>query len=456
MQRLLYFLLFTISMQLANAQGTIFQIRGRVLDENGEALPGTTLQTTDRQAVTDAAGRFNLDIPSKTGWLTVRCIGYFPQRIALDTLRFSGQIARLDIFLKSNAVNLPEIAISSKPMESVFQEDFRSNLLDYDFAGEDLLLLVQLGKKYFLQLTTDNGRLLTELQLPEPADLLHRSCTGDLHVVGEHHAREITLAGNRIDTFPRYTTDLFYKLVKPCVLEQNGYYFYQKTGAYRQSVQYLYYDPDRKQHLLAIIRNEIIEAQLRRRHMEILAAYMLTLSDLDRDDILDGYSPLTDPEKVLRPENLTRMAETNGLVANIGFFSTLAEDSVYAPLIKVGSRIYLLDHVNDKMLRIAMPPRHDQTAPLTYHRSAGWRKQVLVDAALERVYGRFSAKDGALVLKELDLETGGARKTYTPAIAPYLSNNFKMRNGMLYFIGQPNVNIPNRRLYKLNLFTFAE
>ncbi|MBK8968947.1 MAG: carboxypeptidase regulatory-like domain-containing protein [Lewinellaceae bacterium] len=356
MQRLFYFLLFTISMQLANAQGTTFQIRGRVLDENGEALPGTTLQTTDRQAVTDAAGRFNLDIPSKTGWLTVRCIGYFPQRISLDTLRFSGQLARLDIFLKSNAVNLPEIAISSKPMESVFQEDFRSNLLDYDFAGEDLLLLVQLGKKYFLQLTTDNGRLLTELQLPEPADLLHRSCTGDLHVVGEHHAREITLAGNRIDTFPRYTTDLFYKLVKPCVLEQNGYYFYQKTGAYRQSVQYLYYDPDRKQHLLAIIRNEIIEAQLRRRHMEILAAYMLTLSDLDRDDILDGYSPLTDPEKVLRPENLTRMAETNGLVANIGFFSTLAEDSVYAPLIKVGSRIYLLDHVNDKMLRIAMEP----------------------------------------------------------------------------------------------------
>lgn len=174
MQRLILFLLFTISMQVVCAQGTTFQIRGRVLDENGEALPGTTLQTDNRQAVTDAAGRFNLEITSKTGWLTVRCIGYFPQRIALDTVRFSGQTARLDIRLKSNAVDLPEIAITSKPMVSVFQEDFRSNLLDYAFAGEDLLLLVQLGKKHLLQLTDDNGRRLTELQLPEPATLLHR------------------------------------------------------------------------------------------------------------------------------------------------------------------------------------------------------------------------------------------------------------------------------------------
>lgn len=456
MQRLILFLLFTISMQLANAQGTSFQIRGRVLDENGEALPGTTLQTDNRQAVTDAAGRFNLEITSKTGWLTVRCIGYFPQRIALDTVRFSGQTARLDIRLKSNAVDLPEIAITSKPMVSVFQEDFRSNLLDYAFAGEDLLLLVQLGKKHLLQLTDDNGRRLTELQLPEPATLLHRSCTGDLHVVSEHHAWEITLAGNRIDTFPRYTAELFYNLVKPCVLEQNGYYFYQKTGAYRQSVQYVYYDPDRQQHLLAIVRDEVAEAELLRRHREILAAYMRTIPDLDRDDILDGYSSLSDPVQVLRPENLTKMAETNGLISAIGFFSTLAQDSVYAPLIKVGPWIYLFDHVNDKLLRIAMEPRQDKTTALAYHHSAGWRKEVLVDAALERVYGRFSAGGGALVLKELNLDTGGIRKTYTPSIAPYLSNNFKMRNGMLYFIGQPNVNIPNRRLYKLNLFTFAE
>lgn len=439
------------------AQSPGWRVSGIVQDEQGELLPGATVQLNDSvQGITDAAGLFDLRITDKPRQITVRCIGYFPQRILLDTLPFAGQKTGLTIVLHSNAVALPEIAITEKPVEQIFEEDFQTDLLDFVFAGKDLMLLVREGKKYFLRLTDDNGRSIAALRLPEPIEQLHQSCTGDFHAVGERWSWEFTLDGRQIDTFPRYPSETFHRLVEPCVLEQNGYYFFRKTGPFRQSVRYIYYDPAHQQHLLAVIRDQVAEDQLLRRYREILYAYMLTIPDVDRDDILSGQSPLADPMQALKPENLTKMAETNALLTAIGFFNQLALDSVYAPLIKLGPDLFLLDHVNDQILQFNTDTWRDRTIPLNYHRTPGWGKEVLVDAALQRVYGCFTTKAGYRILKEIDLQTGTSRKSYRLTVIPYLADHFKLRNGILYCIGQPDMNVPNRKLYKVNLFKFAE
>ncbi|HNM27895.1 MAG TPA: hypothetical protein PKL15_20780, partial [Saprospiraceae bacterium] len=302
----------------------------------------------------------------------------------------------------------------------------------------------------------DDGRLLASLRLPEPTERLHQSCTGDFHAVGEHWSWEFTLQETHIDTFPRYPSETFHHLVEPCVLEDQGHYFFRKTGPFRQSVEYVYYDPEHKQHRLALIRDQVAEDLLLRRYREILYAYMQTIPDVDKDDILSGNSPLADPMQALKTENLTKMAETNALVTAIGFFSQLAEDSVYAPLYRIGNGIYLFDHQNDLLLRFHVNPWEDAAGRLSYHRAGGWDKEVLVDAALQRAYGRFSAPGGYLLLKEIDLQTGEARKVYRPGITPFLADHFKLRNGILYLIGQPEAAVPNRKLYKVNLFKFAE
>lgn len=440
------------------AQTPVWRVSGTVQDEQGEVLPGATIQLDDSlRAITGATGAFDLRAPARPRQIMVRCIGYFPQRIMLDTVSFAGRSTRLTFVLVSNAVDLPEIAITEKAVEQIFEEDFKTDLLDYVFTGKDLMLLIREGKKYFLRLADDDGRSISTLRLPETVEKLHQSCTGDFHAVGERWTWEFTLDGRQIDTFPRYASATFHQLVEPCVLEQNGFYFFRKSGPFRQSVKYVYYDPERRQHLLAIIRDEVAEDQLLRRYREILHAYMQTIPDVDRDDILNGQSPLADPMQALKPENLTKMAETNALVTAIGFFKQLALDSVYAPLFKLGSELFLLDHQNDKILRFHPDPWRDSTISLQYHRiTPGWRKEILVDAALQRVYGRFTATGGYLILKEIDLQTGASRKTYRPTVVPYLADHFRIRNGILYCIGQPDMNTPNRKLYKVNIFKFAE
>lgn len=441
-----------------HAQPGEWRVTGRVYGEAGELLPGATVIADETaQAVTDTSGAFDLRLRERPKALTVRHVGYFPQRMRLDTVTFSGKTARVQFFLVSNTVSLPEVAISEKPVETLFQENYQTNLMDYVFAGKDLLLLVREGKKYYLRLANDAGRTLAEMRLPaEHFIQLHQSCTGDFHVVGDAWAWEVALSGQKIDTLPRYPAIHFHELIEPCVLIHNDFYFFRETGPFRQSVRYVYFDLNKQRHLLAYIRDEAAEEQLSRRYREILHAYMQTIPDVDRDDILTGKSPLADPAQALKPENLGKMAETNALVGAIGFFNVLIADSVYAPLFKIGGLICVFDHVNGFLLRFDMALGGDSSIPIGYHHAPGWRKETILDVALDRVYGRFTGKNGGLVLKEIDVGDGGIRKEYAPEIAPYLADNFQMRNGYLYFIGQPEVNVPNRRLYKVNLFKFGK
>jgi hypothetical protein len=441
-----------------HAQPGEWRITGRVFGEAGEFLSGATVIADETaQAVTDTFGMFDLQLSARPKTLTVRLVGYFPQRMRLDTVLFTGKTARVQFFLVSNAVSLPEVAISGKPVETIFQENFQTNLLDYVFAGKDLLLLVREGKKYFLRLANDAGRTLAEMRLPAAQfKLLHQSCTGDFHVVGETWAWEVALNGQKIDTLPRYPAAHFHEFVEPCVLIHNDFYFFRETGPFRQSVRYVFFDLNKQRHLLTYIRDQAAEEQLTRRYREILYAYMQTIPDVDRDDILTGKNPLADPAQALKPENLGKMAETNALVGAIGFFNVLVADSVYAPLFKIGELLCVFDHVNGFLLRFDLALGGDSSIPIGYHRAPGWRKEMILDVALDRVYGRFTGKNGGLVLKEIDIGSGKVSKEYAPEIAPYLAENFRMRNGYLYFIGQPEVNVPNRRLYKVNLFKFGK
>ncbi|MBK8558089.1 MAG: hypothetical protein IPL65_21160 [Lewinellaceae bacterium] len=453
MKRLLVYLLLWGVAFASGAQTDSWKLRGMVRNEMDEPLPGATLLSGDQLlGFSDSDGSFNLLIPSVTVPLIVRCVGYFPQHIPSDSLHSTF----LEIQLSPSAVSLPEVSVGDARVGTLFTEDFSTEIIDYTFAGAGLMMLVREQKSYFLWYCRDNGARISRLQFPAPVQQLHQSCTGAYHVVGEQFAWECTLNGQQLDTFPRYPAAKFHQIIAPCVQELNHYYFFRKTGPFRQSVQYTYIDPDKKAHPLAYIRDKKAENQLLDQYRSILYSYLKTIPDIDRDDILNGLSPLTDPMQALQPENLLKMAETNDLVAAIGFFNQLAYDSVYAPLIKLGDQVLLLDFVNDQQWTIAVNPWQDTIQTLQFHHEPGWRKQVLTDQPLGRIYACFSAKGGDLVLKSIDPKSVRPGKSYTPKALPYLCDHFSIRNGWLYCIGQPDVNTPNRKLYRLNLYSFED
>lgn len=465
---------FLLCAMVAQAQDKPWYIRGLVLDERGEPLSGATVLADEAAGgISDSAGYFLIGTPARPKMLTVRRMGYFARRIPLDSLRWKAQNAVLQIGMNSDALKLEEVTISSRPVEKVFEENYSTYLIDYQFAGPYLLLLLREKNKYLLRLCTDEGRVLSVLYLPDDRPgILHRSCTGAFHVAGERWAWEITVKGAEPDTFPRYPVSDFYRFVEPCAAFSNGYYFYRKMGPFNQSIRYVYFDPAGQGHFLLAVTDSLANQNAWEVYSDFLTKGLFMLPNTCEQNpdcpfnvkhpaYLNQLQPegiITTPGEAKRGlNNLMRMLDVynNEQLAYLSTLEMIRSDSVYVPLFAIGDTLYLFNHPGRVLIRVQTVPWQTGNGPMDYHSGKGWQKEVWVDEALGRAYGRFFNKGRGLILKEINLKTGQAGNVYEVPVAPYLAARYRMRNGMLYFIGQPDANIPNRQLYKVNVFSYA-
>ncbi len=83
-------------------------IRGRILDELGKPIPGTTILvkgTTNTGTVTDANGTFSLNAPDDKGTLVISSIGFTAQEVAIDSR------TTINVTLKTDVKSLNEIVV---------------------------------------------------------------------------------------------------------------------------------------------------------------------------------------------------------------------------------------------------------------------------------------------------------------------------------------------------------
>ena len=83
-------------------------IKGRVLDELGKPIPGSTVLvkgTSNTGTVTDANGAYTLSVPDGGGILVVSSIGFTTQEVPIDNR------AAIDITLKTDVKSLNEVVV---------------------------------------------------------------------------------------------------------------------------------------------------------------------------------------------------------------------------------------------------------------------------------------------------------------------------------------------------------
>ncbi|WP_086595142.1 SusC/RagA family TonB-linked outer membrane protein [Hymenobacter crusticola] len=82
-------------------------IKGRVVDELGKPIPGTTIlvKGTSTAAVADANGNYTLDVPDNATTLVVSSIGFTPQEVAISSR------TTIDITLKTDVKSLNEVVV---------------------------------------------------------------------------------------------------------------------------------------------------------------------------------------------------------------------------------------------------------------------------------------------------------------------------------------------------------
>lgn len=443
---------------LAPAQNpATWVVEGYISTEKGEALPGAQVTIDDTvSTIAGVTGFYRLQYNRRPTVVTARRLGYTTQQVPLDGKVFRGNTLRLDIVLSDQNIPLQEVDIAAKKIRELAKEDFLSQIFDYDFLGDSLLLLIRERKKHFIRLVSGSGEVVDEMELPGRPTLLVHSCTGRFHLAGSAFAQELLVQEAGLDTFPRYALSEFRSMVEPCVLESRGYYFFRKMGRFNQSVRYWYRDPSGEWHTFLQISRDGATREMRYALDSMAAgASMVLQPNLPPNWRGQPYDMGFDRERAVvqgdfDTQHLLAMADYNSQISHIGWLESLRMDSVYAPLIRQGDTLLLFDHEHDAVLRFEAGFSAMETLPIYYHHSAGWQKALLQDAITGDIYAHFSTPSGH-VLKKLHPETFAIQAVYPLPEVTYLAHQFKIRDRYLYFLGQPNVNIPNTSLYKVDI-----
>lgn len=458
----LFLLLCFAPGHLLRAQNALFLIRGTVTDENGQALAGVSVRLDDTTGTrTDAAGRYRLALMQLPEALYFRYVGYFSQRIKLSERNFNDGVFVLDVRLTPQETMLKELTISKERVTTIAEEDFTRDILDFEFAGDNLLLLVRERKKYFVELQTEDGRLISRLQVKGSPWEIFKSCTGALHLIGPEFAQELTLNNQQPDTFPHYSRDQFYKFIEPCVLLNQEHYFFKARGVFHQSITYLYFDPNGKRNMLMRILDEKGMARAMDFYRQFMTGEALFIQRPKAPGMTEGFGLLPlqhESDEALTFRNysfkeLAKFAENYEHFAHLTALENASADSVYAPLFAVNDTLLIFDHLNDRLIRFDVSMTGTNVAPISYHHTPGlnWTRELIQDETEKTIYAHFTNKEHH-TLQRIDW------RGFSPSAqvldiqeAPYLSRNFRIRNGNLYYLGRPNYNIPNYKLYRLRL-----
>ena len=136
------FFLFLFASILANAQ--TFTLKGKVVNENNEPLPGATIlvKESKKGTSTDFDGKFQLTLPSGEHLIEVRFIGY---KTSFQGVSIINQDVNLNFFLKSEENVLDEVLVSAVRANASIPVTF-SNLSKKEIAkrnlGQDIPILL--------------------------------------------------------------------------------------------------------------------------------------------------------------------------------------------------------------------------------------------------------------------------------------------------------------------------
>jgi hypothetical protein len=339
-------------------------------------------------------------------------------------------------------------------VQILIEEDFSNDIYDYEFAGANLLLLLRRKQQHLLRLVGANGDVLAEIVLAGNPRLLHRSCTGGLHAVGSQFAQELIVNVLELDTFPRYPLRKFKTIIEPCVLKNDRYYVYRQVMLLKQAVRYTFFDAYGGRHPLTDVWNSaaIREAYTAYRNFMNNEPFVvrpvppaeLIDKDFRLDAFPDEYNISLDIKSLLP---LVMSADQNSW---LGAMKIIEADSNYAPMFKLNDKILVFDHIHGEIRQFDDAFRKEGTIPIYYQKEKGWRKELLKDDVTEVLYAHF-APNGRHELQKIDVSSGNTVKSYPLDEVLYLSHRFKIRDGYLYYLGQEDVNIPNYKLFKVNI-----
>ena len=359
------------------AQEAIF-LEGIVLDsKNGEPLEKVTIfnQSNNSGTYSELDGKFKIELNDLPTKIIFSYIGYENFLLEIN----SEPKVPIEIQLKRSNIGLPEIEVTDQPrIEKLSRKKY--SIKDFIFDRENILLLAHgdIFTGNILVLKNWEGDVLFELKLPRKlkAQRLHRSCLGNIHLVGKTSNYEIGLIANQIQLISQYPNREFEKMIVPCISASNRHVYFRQYAMKNQALSYLIFS--KKDHDL-IRRIMVVDEE--------------NIDRMKDDFQLKIQSMKSNPNE--RPLTWEQMMA----------WESIMYPPIYSPLINFGKEIGVFNHLSGFIEFYNLEGISQRYIPISYHQNKKWDHKILFDEKKKTTYVVFNTKKGKSIYK-LDLSDG--------------------------------------------------
>ncbi|HLP11497.1 MAG TPA: hypothetical protein VK177_06135 [Flavobacteriales bacterium] len=429
MDRIIYIICFIFAVSKINAQ--TFTVSVKVTDDGIPVNNATVfIKGTSYKFSTGKSGKVNFSsalIKQKNFKLSISDVRYaaFEKEFILETNNASKDSLIIQIALDPAMLVGPDIY--SNP-EIVYQSK-KLNVLDFEFVGENLLLLTyekRPGHNMRLVLAGEKTDELSSHVVNEDAQKLERDYEGRLHLVCTESVYQVTVYETQIYVL-REDKEEYESILKPLVDKTDEHiYFSNYAWHYPAFSYYVFNTADSSYKALKYIEDKFM-----------LDMYRAEYKYVDTRMKLEAF----------------RMQERTGIDKEIwaavwnGFPNSLYYKPVYAPMFVRNDSVMMFDHYANFIYYFDESNNLLDSSAINYHLGKdgkNWKKQLMIDDVTRKIYSVFE-KNGTFILAEIDARGRITRNTNLDYKYP---EKIKVHNGYMYFNYRPFESQQNKYLYK--------
>jgi len=435
----------------AFAQEKGFYISGRVTDAlNGEPVENAniSIQNTTTGTSTNELGEFVVWISHLPFIVEISHVTY-----ETKTLQYGHQpLQPLKISVNPRTEPLSEVVITSRRIDTVYADRIYS-VLDYELCDRGILLLIYKARlsRSELLLQDYSGNTLLELKiLPMKPLSLYRDCLGEIHILSEDKAYQVSIQETSMELYPPYDINFFAEVMAGCKFKI-GHKVYFEDVQFFELVKKFYYvnTTDTTSHLLAVATDQE-KIEFLRQNPE---NYNINTRDLDLN-LLEGMKGL--------PSDQQNLSKIRDIDVTLRFNKMAYLSRIYAPFYPMNDSVVIFNHPAGVIQFFNLSDSLVAETPITYQETDAddihstlvygfakrtkWLEQVFVDETDNKAYTLFQNINGTMDLKEINLETGKlAFKLNIPF--PYVQK-IKLRGGFVYFVYKGYGESPKKKLFR--------
>ena len=312
----------------------------------------------------------------------------------------------ITIRLQRSTFGLPEIEVTDQPIiEKLTKKGY--TVKDFILEKNKILILtfpgVFSGNKLIFK--DWDGTVLDELKLEkEKVQSLHRSCLGNIHMLGKKYGFEISLASDKIQLISKYPLRQFEDLIEPCVVATDELLYWQSYGMKDQLLTYTIISKEEK---------DIIKK------IRVMDGQNLSRS---KDDFVLADAVATKFNKATWIERQS--------------WNQLMYKPLFSPLHIYHNELCLFNHTNGYIEFFTFKGETLRYIPITYHQSKKWEKRILFDKKYNKAYTVYDTKKGKAIY-EINLNDGSVLPTvffdaeFVEKMEVYDGHLFYLESGIL-------------------------